>query len=161
MDLSSVQINTKKIFPLIVEIIEKEFIIELSIDSYLLIEIDKRFQKTLERYEIDKPSLSKISSAMAFWIRKLKPLHYTKKPENYYHFTNELAGLLFAIFIYFNKHTSNIDTVSKVLYRLKQDRLFQDLLKSYRYNSHSPHSSNILFELMFSTTALKNLLRNT
>jgi len=98
---------------------------------------------------MSEPNEAKISSSVAFWIRKLKPIHHSQDSNEYYKFINELCGLLFSMMIYANDNRKNKININGLINIAKQDRIFKDLIQSYRYNSHSPHSSTIIFELLF------------
>ncbi len=148
-DISSIQKSIKKEFIFLIEKVEQSYSLSLVIDALVLDEINKQLEKTINRYNMSEPNEAKLSSSVAFWIRKLKPIHHAKDSNGHYEFINELCGLLFSMMIYANDNRKNEINVSALINLAKEDRIFKDLIKSYRYNSHSPHSSTIIFELLF------------
>ena len=148
-DISNIQQSIKKDFKFIVEEVANVYNLSLGIDSLVLDEINKQLEKTINRYNMAEPNEAKLSSSVAFWIRKLKPIHYEEDSTNHYDFVNELCSLLFAMMIYANDNRKNKIDINALISLVKTDRIFNDLIKSYRYNSHSPHSSTIIFELLF------------
>jgi len=82
--------------------------------------------------------ITKRMACLAFWVRKLKPLHYEGKSdpdiENY---LNEYFGLLIAL----------ISCEVELPYPIKiNQQLFADMLHQFRYKSVSPHSLNIILK---------------
>jgi hypothetical protein len=128
---------------------ERNFNLSLEVSDLILDEINEQLEKTINRYNISEPNEAKLASSVAFWIRKLKPIHHASDSDEHYKYINELCGLLFSMMIYANDNRKNKIDVEKLIDLSKMDRIFIDLIKSYRYNSHSSHSSTIIFELLF------------
>lgn len=147
----------QSVFPRLVSISEKSYDVQLNVDNYIMVEVWQRVEKTLSLYNMDDPNEAKKASAVAFWIRKLKPVSYRVEVaiDKYNPYINEILGLIFSIIIYYTPKKGRLNNMSSLLKALQQDRVFKDLIKSYRYHSHSPHSSVFLFELMLGNTVLQ------
>jgi hypothetical protein len=92
---------------------------------------------------VECPNAAKIAGVTAFWIRKLKPLRIEPNSPNSFLLINEFISLKVGIAIceqYF-------DDCRKDKINLNP-RILRDWIFSFRYNSHSPHSSLISFEML-------------
>lgn len=58
---------------------EEKFDILLVIDNDIIKEIEAMVDITLDNFEMDNPNVAKVSSSVAFWIRKLKPIYFDEK----------------------------------------------------------------------------------
>lgn len=119
------------------------------IDRFVIAEC---FQKTTEsikrdfasRYAPDGYMLSqfKFAGIVCFWIRKLKP--FSTDNSAYNRFINETLAFLvayFFIFGYQKKSKKNDYHAPKIT-----PNYLHDIIKSLRYNSHSPNSTAFIFE---------------
>jgi len=122
---------------------EEDFDLKIGIEYDIINEIQARFQESFDRIDGPIPNAAKIAGIVAFWIRKLKPLSI--HPDSDFSFLplNEYVALLVGLAIcarYF-------DDDRKERLRLNP-RILRDWVFSFRYNSHSPHSALISFEML-------------
>lgn len=139
------QIKWLPILQEISEWCEDKFEISIVIDKDIIAEIEAMVDITLDNFEMDNPNVAKVSSSVAFWIRKLKPIYFDEKTENKFLAINELVGLLVGLSI----TRRYLDDHSKEKFSIPS-RILTDWTSSFRVNSHSPHSSAIAFELLTS-----------
>jgi len=122
---------------------ERDFCLVIGIEYDIIEEIKGRFQESFDRLDGVAPNAAKCAGLVAFWIRKLKPLSIHPTSEFSFLPLNEYVALLVGLAIcarYF-------DNSDKASIRLNP-RILRDWIFSFRYNSHSPHSSLISFELL-------------
>lgn len=124
--------------------IERDFNVRIVIDKAVCLEIGRLVSDNLAATGLSRPNVAKIAGQAAFWIRKLKPLHLEADSPNYLLTLNELAALRIGLAIC-NTHK---DDNSKAEVITLPPRIFRDWVNSFRYHSHSPHSSMISFELL-------------
>ena len=101
--------------------------------------IDKDFpsSEASEGYDL---SQFKLAGVICYWLRKLKPFSTGDAASHL--LVNEIIAFLVGYYLVYG-------------YQIKHDKgtppkitgnYFYDLVKSYRYNAHSPHSSALIFE---------------
>ncbi|MDR0379752.1 MAG: hypothetical protein LBI62_07415 [Candidatus Accumulibacter sp.] len=126
--------------------VEKKLRLSICIESVVVEEIERRVDRTLQNY--DQPNAAKIAGVVAFWIRKLKPMTISPESKRAFSMINEYVSILIGMSIcsrYFDDFTK---TDAEGVVRINS-RILKDLMYSFRYHSHSPHSSVILFEALF------------
>jgi len=139
----SFNVNWRSILGEITAATADEFSLTVSIDAAVIKEIQLNVEANLSSVT-EKPNAAKIAGVVAFWIRKLKPLHVEKDSAHPFLFINEFVALKVGLAIwerYFD------DSASKEVVKLNH-RILRDWIFSFRYHSHSPHSSLISFELL-------------
>lgn len=124
--------------------IEKEAAVKIDISKAVCQEVGRLIADHLAATGLERPNVAKIAGQVAFWIRKLKPLSLSPDTPNYLLTLNELAGLRIGLAIC----NTYKDDQSKAREILLPSRIFRDWVNSFRYHSHSPHSSMISFELL-------------
>ena len=102
--------------------IEEQTRVKIDISKPICQEVGRLIGDNLTAIGLQQPNVAKIAGQVAFWVRKLKPLSLSRDTPNFLLTLNELAGLRIGI--------------------------FRDWVNSFRYHSHSPHSSMISFELL-------------
>jgi hypothetical protein len=116
---------------------------EIVIDDSIMFDVCHRYAEDIERLKrfnnLKSLEITKRMAFLAFWIRKLKPLHYEgnvaeKFPLNY---LNEHFGLTVALI--------SLEIGYPFPIKLEQ-RFYADTLHEFRYKSVSPHSLNIIFK---------------
>ena len=137
-------VNWQPILIHAVEHIESIAKVNLVVSEVITLEINKRIKDCLSGTGLARPNVAKIAGQVAFWIRKLKPIHIAETSPNYYLLVNEHASLLVGLSIC---NTYKDDT-SKSIDIFLPPRIFSDWILSFRYNSHSPNSSMTSFELL-------------
>ena len=124
---------------------EKRFNLKLELDGDIVDEVADSLEKSLKLTDLDQPNVAKIAGHTVFWIRKLKPVHHKDSSPNKLLAINEVIGVRLGFSIcrkYFDDHAD--PAPNKV-----HTRLLSDLVKSLRAHSHSPHSTALLFEQIF------------
>lgn len=126
------------------ERIEQAQNIKLVVDEAVVLEVGRLIADNLENIGLFQPNVAKIAGQVAFWIRKLKPLYVAPDSPNHFLLANERAALAVGVAI------CNLykDDNSKSERLALPPRIFLDWVKSFRYHSHSPHSSMTSFELL-------------
>lgn len=124
--------------------LEKKQNIKVDIDPHVVFDVGNMVNKSLDDIGLDNPNVAKIAGQLAFWIRKLKPLRLSPDSPNKLLTVNEHVALLVGLALC-NKYR---DDNSKEKPLRLPPRIFRDWLQSFRYHSHSPHSSMISFELL-------------
>jgi hypothetical protein len=135
-------VNWPKIFMKAADSAEEKFGLSVYIESAVIEEIGQQVEKTLRNYS--QPNSAKIAGAVAFWVRKLKPL--TIAPNSTYAFSaiNEYISVVIGLGIcgqYFDDSKKPGDIPVN-------PRVMKDLIYSFRYHSHSPHGSMMIFEVL-------------
>lgn len=126
--------------------IEGDFGVKIAVEKAICFEIGRIVKDNLAATGLVHPNVAKIAGQVAFWIRKLKPLHIAADSPNFLLTVNELAALRIGLAIC-NTHK---DDNSKAHAVSLPPRIFRDWVNSFRYHSHSPHSCMISFELLMS-----------
>lgn len=124
--------------------IEQSAGVKIVISKAICLEIGRLINDNLLAIGLIHPNVAKIAGQVAFWVRKLKPLSIAQDSPNYLLTVNELAGLRIGLAICNTFKDDN----SKVQSIALPPRIFRDWVNSFRYHSHSPHSSMISFELL-------------
>ena len=124
--------------------IEADYNVAIEIEKATSLEVGRLIADNLEAIGLEKPNVAKIAGQAAFWIRKLKPLRISASSPNYLGTVNELAALRIGIAIC-NTYKDDNSKCGKITL---PPRIFRDWVNSFRYHSHSPHSSMISFELL-------------
>lgn len=124
--------------------IEKEAAVKIDISKPICLEVGRLIEDHLTATGLERPNVAKIAGQVAFWIRKLKPLSLSKDTPNFLLTLNELAGLRIGLAIC-NTYKDDQSKPKKIFL---PSRIFLDWVNSFRYHSHSPHSSMISFELL-------------
>ena len=120
---------------------EREFSLVVSIEKAVIKEIQERVDSGLANFQ--EPNAAKIAGIVAFWIRRLKPLRVERESPNPFLLINEFIALKVGISIceqYYDDARKEKITLNP--------RILRDWIFSFRYNSHSPHSSLISFEML-------------
>lgn len=124
---------------------------EIVIDDSIMFDVCHRYRDDIERLKkfnsLTSLEITKRMAFLAFWIRKLKPLHYEGKvtatfPLNY---LNEHFGLTVALI--------SLEIGCPFPIKL-EERFYADTLHEFRYKSVSPHSLNIILKAI--VTDFKN-----
>lgn len=129
---------------------ETLFEIALEIDTDIVQELSEEIKRTIEQIGLNRPNVAKIAGHIVFWIRKLKPIHHSAQSENKYLAINEWVAVVVGIAvcrIYFDDNCIDQDNATKTV--KTHSRLFNDFVGSLRVHSHSPSSSTITFESLF------------
>jgi len=148
----SINVNWKGLLYRVAEDTERQFAsrgakITICIQTAVVEDVGRQIERTIERDGIEQGNAAKIAGVTAFWIRKLKPLYIEPTSELPFDFTmiNELVSVQVGVAIcneyFFDAGCKKAKVNSRVL---------KDWLISLRYNSHSPHSSLITFEMLAS-----------
>lgn len=124
--------------------LERELSIRIDIDERISLEVGRLINDHLQAIGLAHPNVAKVAGQVAFWIRKLKPLQLSKDSPNSLLTLNEMAALRIGLFIC----NTFKDDSSKDKKIALPPRIFRDWINSFRYHSHSPHSSMISFELL-------------
>jgi len=119
---------------------ESRFGIELVLDRDILREVEAHAKKHINSLNLDKPNSAKVASAFSFWFRKLKPIHHSEKSNSKYLLINEYIALMVGLSICVRKDQITGSIIS--------ERILYDWVTSFRYNSHSPSSSMLSFEVI-------------
>jgi len=122
---------------------EKVYNLKIGIEHAIITEIQVRLQESLDRIDGSTPNAAKNAGLVAFWIRKLKPLSIHPDSEFSFLPLNEYIALLVGLAIC----AKYFDDSKKETFQLNP-RILRDWIFSFRYNSHSPHSSLISFEML-------------
>ena len=124
--------------------LEPRFMLKLNIDSDVVEEMEHHLRRTLSHLSLGtRPNVAKIAGHVSFWIRKLKPISFSEDSPNKLLVINELVAVLVGGGIcarYFDDTSKSSFVLSK--------RLLYDWSSSLRFNSHSPHSCAITFEML-------------
>lgn len=126
---------------------EKKFNLSLTIEGEIAKEIEVLVKRNLASIEIQKPNVAKVAGIVAFWIRKLKPIGFASDSKNKLLTVNEYVSLMVGLSIchkYF-------DDASRDKFKIHK-RILKDWISSFRYHSHSPHSSLTAFEILSTST---------
>lgn len=122
---------------------EKRFDIILDIGGEILDEIETMMSQSLMICRLDDPNVAKVSGHIAFWIRKLKPINHARGSINKYLTINELVGLFVGLALCARFSESPVVKPTP--------RILHDWEVSLRYNSHSPQSTAMIFEIITNT----------
>jgi hypothetical protein len=146
----SINVNWKDLIYRIAEEDERLFAsrgikITICIQPSIVEEVGRQIERTIERDGIEHGNAAKIAGVTAFWIRKLKPLYIEPSPESpkTYTLINELVSVQVGVAICNEYFSDSSCKNAKV-----NSRVLKDWLISFRYHSHSPHSSLISFEML-------------
>lgn len=126
------------------ERIEQAQNVKLIVDEAIVLEAGRLIQDHLNSIGLFQPNVAKIAGQVAFWIRKLKPLSIASDSPNYFLLANERAALAVGLAIC-NLYKDDCGKPGRIALPA---RVFSDWVKSFRYHSHSPHSSMTSFELL-------------
>lgn len=137
-------VEWNKVLLNIVEWAEENYQLTLFIDAEVVEEISIRVRKSAADLNIAKPNVAKIAGLVTFWIRKLKPIWHHPESNKKILTINEKIAFLVGLSIC-RKYSDDTSRIAPYPYN---DRIFSDWIASLRYNSHSPHSSMISFELI-------------
>jgi len=141
-----ISVNWGTVFEQIVEWVEKNLDVSLIIDDEILQEANVFTSNSIASYKLDSPNLAKIAGCIAFWIRKLKPISFGPDKKNKILCVNELVALLVGLSIYNSVKDGEAPKGIQV-----SGRVLIDWIITLRYNSHSPHSTALAFELLSDT----------
>ncbi|WP_165176928.1 hypothetical protein [Desulfovibrio sp. ZJ369] len=133
--------------PILKDVAEKistTYSVELILDEAIVLEAEQRIKESLDNLGFDRPNVAKVAGQVAFWLRKLKPLSIAPSSKNYFRLVNELAALRIGLAIC----NCYKDDCSKDKEVQLHSRILRDWVTSFRYHSHSPHSSMTSFELL-------------
>lgn len=130
---------------------EKHIGLSLIIHEYVVEEVKHYINRTAKNLNTP-PNVAKAAGLVAFWLRKLKPVSHHPDSEN----TNTCINEYIAIHTGLGICKGYFDDTSKETAWTYDKRIVTDWVKSLRYNSHSPHGSMILFELIGSTVVTNN-----
>ncbi len=139
-------VDWNAVFVRVVGEVESHYGLKLFIDATTIREVGERAGLSLESLNMDSvPNVAKVAGHVAFWIRKLKPVSFAPDSPNHLTVVNELVSLLVGVAIcrtYFDDRSKgSFDIPPRILF---------DWVGSMRFNSHSPQSTAISFELMAS-----------
>ncbi|MBF0605705.1 MAG: hypothetical protein HQL07_18680 [Nitrospirae bacterium] len=134
------EIQWRVILQEMVNYLERRYDIILNIDATILSEIEALRKESLGAYRIKNPNIPKEAGHISFWIRKLKPVSHAQESVNRYLAINEEIGLLVGLSLCCRFHNTHM--------LRPPPRVMHDWVTSMRYNSHSPHSTAITFELL-------------
>ncbi|GHV56474.1 hypothetical protein FACS189460_1310 [Deltaproteobacteria bacterium] len=123
----------------------KGIAISICIQKTIAEEVGRQIERSIDRDGMEHGNAAKIAGVTAFWIRKLKPLYVepSGNPPRSYNLVNELVSLQVGVAIC-NEYFSDAGCRKIKVNR----RVLKDWLNSFRYHSHSPHSSMISFEML-------------
>jgi hypothetical protein len=124
---------------------DEAFRIETFVSRPMVADVADRINKSLESLGLDNPNQPKIAGIAAFWIRKLKPLFQGPEATKIFLPLNEYASLIVGLGICYRDPSASMVTVIGF-----DPRILNDWVYSFRYHSHSPHSSIIAFETLLS-----------
>lgn len=124
---------------------DEVFRIETFISRPVVYDVASRIDRSLALLGIDKPNQPKVAGIAAFWIRKLKPLFQGPDATKIFVQLNEYASLIVGLGICYRDPSS-----TRVMIISFDPRILNDWVYSFRYHSHSPHSSIIAFETLLS-----------
>jgi hypothetical protein len=124
--------------------VEENYKVCIEIDEAVVLEAERLINDHLSATGLIQPNVAKIAGLVAFWIRKLKPLHITFNSSNRLSTVNELVGLRIGLALC----NLYVDDNSKDHEVKLHPRIFNDWVTSFRYHSHSPSSSINSFELL-------------
>ena len=134
-------VNWRKILDDLTTKAENDFELIVSIEMAIVKEVQEKVHDALAKFK--EPNAAKIAGIVAFWIRRLKPLRVEKESLNAFLLINEFLALKVGLAIcekYFDDSMKQKITLNP--------RILRDWVFSFRYNSHSPHSSLISFEML-------------
>lgn len=129
---------------------EKVFQCKVSVDVAVLDESVSRVESSPmvfpsseapEGYDL---SSFKMGGMYCFWLRKLKPFSVAASDaESVYSrlFVNEVIAFLVGYYLIYGFQVKKTSPCPKIT-----SRYFNDLITSFRYNSHSPNSTALIFE---------------
>ena len=120
---------------------EREFSLIVSIEKAVIKEVQERVDSGLANFQ--EPNAAKTAGIVAFWIRRLKPLRVERESPKPFLLINEFIALKVGISIceqYYDDARKEKITLNP--------RILRDWIFSFRYHSHSPHSSLISFEML-------------
>lgn len=138
-------VDWNKVFEVAVDQVEPILGVTLMVDEVIIREVEEHAKQSLQNLKMNSvPNVAKVAGHIAFWIRKLKPISHA--PETAAHFMpiNELIGLHVGMAIcqkWFDDH-------SRPEGFHVSGRVYKDWIKSLRFNSHSPQSTAISFEIL-------------
>ena len=122
---------------------ESAYALKIGLENEIIQEIQGKIEDSLGRVGVSDPNTAKTAGIVAFWIRKLKPLSIHPTSEYAFLPLNEYAALKVGLAIC----AKYFDDAKKAKFALTP-RILRDWIFSLRYNSHSPHSSMISFEML-------------
>lgn len=118
-----------------------EITTDISVLDECFYKVEESLAKYFESSETYDPSSYKISGVVCFWLRKLKPFSVDEEPEQH-RFVNEMIAFLTGYYLTYWFQTSMGGAHKPKI----SDTYFNDIVASFRYNSHSPNSSAFIFE---------------
>ena len=118
---------------------------EIVVEEAIVYDVANQINRTMNRSRMKQPNAPKIAGVVSFWIRKLKPLHIHDESKMTFGFVNELVALKVGLAICEKYMT---DAQGNQLPLRLDTRIMHDWVASFRYHSHSPHSSIISFEML-------------
>ena len=121
------------------------FRIETFVSRPIVADVVARIDKSLKSLGLDEPNQPKIAGVAAFWIRKLKPLFQEPGAARIFLPLNEYVSLIVGLGICYRSKLDSVVTITGF-----DPRILNDWVYSFRYHSHSPHSSIIAFETLLS-----------
>lgn len=122
---------------------KKKYNMTIVVDERIALETGRLVNDHINGIGLIQPNAAKIAGQVAFWLRKLKPLYPSESSQSFLLTLNELAALYVGLAIC-NRYR---DDSSKDHVVRTPPRIMRDWVNSFRYHSHSPHSSMISFEL--------------
>lgn len=140
-------IQWEPIFERLCRRLERRWECTFAIDREILIEVADKTQATLAGLnDTSVPNVAKVAGHVSFWIRKLKPISYAAQSPATGKFLaiNEYVGLMVGLGICHEY----LDDSRKAFFQDPPSRILRDWVVSFRVNSHSPHSTQIAFELL-------------
>jgi hypothetical protein len=123
-----------------------QFKCTVSVELSILDECFVRVEETREKYfESSQGSYNintfKMAGIICFWIRKLKPFYVTNNAADHRYINEYIAFLTGYTFVYNDVPLEKRRFLPKIT-----PHYFHDLINSFRYHSHSPHSTAFIFE---------------
>ena len=141
-------LELEKMLSASVQNMEAVFKIESFVSRPIVLDVVEQIDKSLDSLGVGNPNQSKIAGIVAFWIRKLKPLYQSANAAKFILPLNEYVSLMVGIGICYGGPSDSMVTVTGF-----DPRILNDWVFSFRYHSHSPHSSIIAFETLLSNSA--------
>lgn len=122
------------------------------IDEAIAYDVIRQYVEDKERikkhHKLKTIDITKRMACLAFWIRKLKPLHYQNECDpNILNYLNELFGLTIAL----------VSCEVEVPFPIKiEPPFFKDILWYFRYKSVSPDSLYIILKAVVTDCKAKD-----
>jgi hypothetical protein len=136
-------IDWQRLLAPVCDAIEKQYEVELEVDTDELAELARFADESLKSYQLQSPNAAKVAGHICFWLRRFKPISHAATSKSKLLAVNETVALWLGLSICDQYY----DDVRAEAFKVSP-RILKDWVASLRYNSHSPHALAIAFEIL-------------